>query len=72
MEKFAIKKLSQIRLIFFALSNTTVKQNLVWEEIMFHKQPINELNLKPNLDEREQRVKPAKQENVRNNKEGFK
>jgi len=39
---------------------------------MFHKQPINELNLKPNLDERELRLKPAKQENIRNNKEGCK
>lgn len=38
---------------------------------MFHKQPINDLSLKSNLDEKEQRHKDPFQEVVRNgNKEG--
>lgn len=36
---------------------------------MMHKLPINELSFKPNMDEKEQRLKPPVQEDKRLNKE---
>lgn len=36
---------------------------------MTHKQPINDLSLKPNMDEKEQRHRPPRQETVRNTQE---
>jgi|GEM_PF-3162117 len=36
---------------------------------MLHKQPINDLSLKPNMDEKEQRHRPPRQEVVRTNQE---